>query len=196
MSLQSFLSTLFSDPDSAVAAPIPSPSATSSLRSTASKLAATAAPPLRSTRTPSAKQQAIAADFANLHKQPRNTALTATADTTWGLARDKIRRKYTHRALRLMLRLAKQIPPTRNQAETLAALQAKVDLLNQLLPVDWSLNLAQASTHPVNGTLSLTLIQHEVHINGGGAWRIQERFAPHRVLLEQPSIRGGKFRQP
>lgn len=153
-------------------------------------------PSVRPARIPSAKQQAVAADFAYLHTLARSVALSATPDTTWGLGRDKIRRKYTQRALRLMLRLAQQIPPSRNQAETLIALQAKVNLLNQLLPVDWSLNMTQATTHPVNGTLSLTLIRHVVHINAGGAWQIQERFSPCRVLLERPSIRGGKFRAP
>lgn len=147
-------------------------------------------------RVPSARQQAVAADFSYLLAMPRNVAMTSTPATTWGMGKEKIRKKYSQRALRLLLRLARQIPPTRSQADTLAALEAQVQRLNQLLPVDWSLNLGQSHSHPVTRTLSLTLIRHAVHINANGAWQICERCAPHQVLLQKPSARGVAFRLP
>lgn len=192
MSLRSLLTSVFSGTPPRSAAPTPQPAPTV----TAPPVPYTKAFPKPPLRVPSARQQAVAADFSYLLAMPRNVAMTSTPATTWGMGKEKIRRKYAQRALRLLLRLARQIPPCRNQAETLAALEAKVQLLNRLLPVDWSLNLGQSQRDPATRTLTLVLIRHAVHINTHGAWQICERFAPHQVLLEKPSAWGMPFRLP
>ena len=191
MSLRSLITSVFhSAPHTARTPAVPVPPPAPAAPTTSARA------PKPVLRVPSARQQAVAADFSYLLAMPRNVAMTSTPATTWGMGKEKIRKKYSQRALRLLLRLARQIPPTRSQADTLAALEAQVRRLNQLLPVDWSLNLGQSHSHPVTRTLSLTLIRHAVHINANGAWQICERFAPHQVLLQKPSARGVPFRQP
>lgn len=191
MSLRSLITSVFhsaphTHPAPAVPVPPPAPATQT----------AVARAPKPVLRVPSARQQAVAADFSYLLAMPRNVAMASTPASTWGMGKEKIRKKYSQRALRLLLRLARQIPPTRRQADTLAALEAQVRRLNQLLPVDWSLNLGQSHNHPVTRTLSLTLIRHAVHINASGAWQICERCAPGRVLLQKPSAWGLPFRLP
>lgn len=191
MSLRSLITSVFhSTPHTTHAPAVPVPPLALATQ------AAVARAPKPVLRVPSARQQAVAADFSYLLAMPRNVAMTSTPATTWGMGKEKIRKKYSQRALRLLLRLARQIPPTRSQADTLGALEAQVRRLNQLLPVDWSLNLGQSHSHPVTRTLSLTLIRHAVHINANGAWQICERFAPQQVLLQKPSARGVAFRLP